>query len=290
MEEANNSPIIIIIGAGRSGTNILRDVLCSVKDFETWPCDEINYIWRHGNINEPSDEFGPEHATRKVKKYVRNEFHKFARKSNASTVVEKTCANSLRVSFVNEIFPEALFIHIIRDGRDVVNSARKRWTAELDPKYILKKAKYIPVSDIPYYGFKYLGNRIYRLFSEEGRLATWGPRFKGMDKIVEEYSLEEVCAYQWKRCVKKADEELSMLDSGRVHTLRYEDFAVNTGEEVKKLLSFLEISNGNVDVSKMADMVHAGSEGRWKTELSGQQVKNIENIISPVLDTLGINN
>ena len=41
---------LIIIGAGRSGTNILRDSLCKVDGVVTWNCDEINPLWRHGNI------------------------------------------------------------------------------------------------------------------------------------------------------------------------------------------------------------------------------------------------
>ena len=53
---------LIIIGAGRSGTNILRDTLTSLSGFETWPCDEINPIWRHGNLFWPDDEIPVERA------------------------------------------------------------------------------------------------------------------------------------------------------------------------------------------------------------------------------------
>ena len=48
---------VIIIGAPRSGTNMLRDALTALPDCGTWPCDEINYVWRHGNVGFPSDEF-----------------------------------------------------------------------------------------------------------------------------------------------------------------------------------------------------------------------------------------
>ena len=40
---------VIVVGTGRSGTNMLRDALCVLPGFDTWPCDEGNYIWRHGN-------------------------------------------------------------------------------------------------------------------------------------------------------------------------------------------------------------------------------------------------
>ena len=52
----NQDHDIIIIGAPRSGTNMLRDVLTALPGFETWPCDEINLAWRHGNRALPSDE------------------------------------------------------------------------------------------------------------------------------------------------------------------------------------------------------------------------------------------
>jgi len=55
-------PPIIIVGAGRSGTNMLRDLLAQLPEFSTWPCDEINYIWRHGNRGFETDEFTREMA------------------------------------------------------------------------------------------------------------------------------------------------------------------------------------------------------------------------------------
>ena len=54
---------LVIIGAPRSGTNMLRDVLTSFDGIGTWPCDEINYIWRHGNVRYPSDEIPADRAT-----------------------------------------------------------------------------------------------------------------------------------------------------------------------------------------------------------------------------------
>ena len=41
---------IIIIGAPRSGTNILRDTISSFNEVGTWDCDEIPYIWLYGSV------------------------------------------------------------------------------------------------------------------------------------------------------------------------------------------------------------------------------------------------
>ena len=98
---------VIIIGAPRSGTNMLRDVLTSLPGVATWPCDEINYIWRHGNVRYPSDELRPDMARTAVRKYIRKQFDWVAGKYQAHTGVEKTCANSLRVGFVDRVVPDA---------------------------------------------------------------------------------------------------------------------------------------------------------------------------------------
>ena len=142
---------LIIIGAARSGTNILRDVLTRLPEVGTWPCDEINTIWRHGNARLLTDEFKPENARKDVCSFIRQAFDNRARRDNLAIVVEKTCANSLRLAFVDQIFPDARYIYLVRDGRDVAASALKRWQASLDLSYVVSKARFVPPVDIPYY-------------------------------------------------------------------------------------------------------------------------------------------
>jgi hypothetical protein len=38
-----------------SGANMLRDVLTLLPGVATWPCDEINYTWRHGKDKKDRD-------------------------------------------------------------------------------------------------------------------------------------------------------------------------------------------------------------------------------------------
>jgi len=127
---------IIIIGAPRTGTNMLRDIIGAQPGFATWPCDEINYIWRYGNSGFPTDELIPIQVTPSIRKYIRKQFQLVSKRYRSVYVVEKTCANSLRLDFVELLFPEAIYINIIRDGRDAASSASKRWKA---PLYIPKK-------------------------------------------------------------------------------------------------------------------------------------------------------
>ena len=215
---------IIIIGAPRSGTNMLRDVLTSINGIETWPCDEINYVWRHGNVFYPSDEIPVENASPAVKRYIQKSFKLAKNKYKAKVLIEKTCANSLRVPFVDSVIPDARYIFIVRDGVDVVGSAKERWKAKLDIPYILRKVRFVPFFDLPVYALRYLWSRIFRFFSQDKRLAFWGPRFEGVDQLLKDKSLDEVCAIQWQRCVDLSERAFSNMPKDKFIKVRYEDF------------------------------------------------------------------
>ena len=95
---------IVIIGAPRSGTNMLRDILTSLDGICTWPCDEINYIWRHEIwYILPIFEIPATKVTTSIKKFINSCFDDIRDQYKSDIVVEKTCANSLRVPFVDKV-------------------------------------------------------------------------------------------------------------------------------------------------------------------------------------------
>jgi len=263
---------------------MLRNILTRFEGMGTWPCDEINYLWRHGNATHPDDEFGREQAHGRAKRFIRAAFAKLARRDGLHTVVEKTCANSLRVGFVDEILPNCRFIFLMRDGRDVVASAAKRWKAPLELGYLARKARYVPVSDLPYYAGKYLYNRIYKILSRRRRLASWGPRFVGMDEALRQRDVFEVSALQWRRCVERAEEELARIEPARVYRLRYEDFVKEPQVGLMQLARFLDAPLTPERAAELAKGVHSGSVRLWQTQLPAGVPERVLPILAPVLE------
>lgn len=278
---------VVIIGAPRSGTNMLRDVLTQVSGVGTWPCDEINYIWRHGNIGCPTDEFSPDMARPSVRNYITRHFDKLAKTEKLQVVIEKTCANSLRVEFVDKVLPEARYVYLVRDGLDTVASAKLRWTAKLDIPYLARKVRYVPLSDFPYYGTRYFINRVYKMFSRDSRLAYWGPAIDGITDILKKLSLEEVCALQWQRCVERSDKAFEIIDPSRICRVSYEKFVANPVEELTRICGFIGV---DLDVSKARELVRgvsAKSVGKGRQKLSQDKVEVVEKLIGSTLEKHG---
>jgi len=274
---------LIIVGAPRSGTNMLRNILTALPGVDTWPCDEINYIWRHSNVRHPSDEFNPDMARPEVCKFIRKQFDWVSEKYRAHTVVEKTCANSLRVGFVDKVMPGAKYVFIRRDGLDAVGSAIKRWKAELDIAYLARKARFVPLKDIPYYSVRFFWNRLYRFLSTEKRLAFWGPKLDGMEKLLESYSLEEVCALQWKRCVVSAVEAFKSISGERWIQVEYENFVTNPVAEFERILSFIGVDANKEACSETTKNVSPRSIGKGRKDLGDDTVERLTPILRDAL-------
>ena len=277
---------LIIIGAGRSGTNILRDVLTTIPGVGTWPCDEINYIWRHGNRSWENDEFDLTHARPEVCQYIRRAFGKAAYSSHSEWVLEKTCANSLRIPFINCVLPEAHYIFIIRDGRDVIASALRRWRAPLDLRYILKKARFVPPTDIAFYAGKYIINRLSSFTNHDRRLASWGPRCMDLQEILNDQGLIAACGYQWARCVELASSALKKIPQDRILKVRYENFVREPTNNLGRICDFMNKKLPNKVADSSKKLVTPISIGKWRSDLSELDLQPALPFIQTILQEL----
>lgn len=282
---------IIVIGAGRSGTNMLRDVLTGLQGVDTWPCDEINYIWRHGNRDFHTDEFTRDMATQQTVSFIRGEFKRMSKKLHFNSksdqnnyIVEKTCANSLRVPFVNAVVPEAKYIFLVRDGRDVIASAKKRWQAGLDIPYLFAKAKYVPRQDLPYYASSYFVNRFSKLFNKNNAIKVWGPRFSGMNELASTGDLDKLCATQWVKCVEASKSAFSEINEANHVFVKYEDFVKKPQLVLESIANKFQMSFLSDDLVNAVSIVRQNSIGNGKSEELSDDVLSL---LAPTLADFG---
>lgn len=223
---------IIILGAPRSGTNMLRDLICQYPKFTTWNCDEINPIWKYKNYNK-SDELKVDDLNKNIDSFIKNEFYKISNR-NQLNVVEKTCANTLRPSFINSIFPNAKFLFIYRNGYDCVVSAKKKKQKRFDLKYQMKKIKYSPFLSYPF------------LLKEKLFTNVWGPKYDGIENdIVNKHELE-VVSKQWMKCNIITDKFLSTISKSNYIKINYDAFVSNPKLGLTDLINFLEIPSSKI--------------------------------------------
>lgn len=276
---------IILIGAARSGTKILRDTIALHPDMDKVPYD-VNYIWRLGNEKLSHDELTSDMATDQVIRRIRNHFLRY-HSAGTPYLIEKTVGNTLRPLFVEKVFPEALFIHLIRDGRDVVESVYRQWLAPPDWRYIAKKAMVFPLTQAFGYALSYAKTAIMKAVRPSSQHAgTWGPRYDGIDEDVATKDLLTVCAIQWRRSVEKALEEFAQIPSSNVLTIRYEDFVADPEIHLMKIATFIGL-RPEFYMNTNLSHISTSNVGKGLKNLNDFQIEAVMAVIEPTLRMLG---
>lgn len=251
-----------------------------------WPRDEINYIWRYGLKTVEHDMFSPDLVSDKSKKYINSKFNWVRNKYGVDNVIEKTCANSLRVDYVDRIVDDAKYIFIFRDPIDVVASAAVRWRAKLDLKYILEKARFVPLTDIPFYGINYFFNRINRFTNPEKRLSYWGPKYIDFDKDALKYNSLEISAIQWLKSIEASKESFLKMDQNKYITIDYNEFVSKPDEKLSEICDFLSIDIKKREIKELVSNVSPKSIGKGKDMLRDKEIAEVHNIVGSKYEEL----
>jgi hypothetical protein len=275
---------VILIGAARSGTKLVRDLIASHPAIDRVPYD-INYIWRLGNEKLAHDELWPDLLTPCLRRQIQRGFGRYH--AGAPFLIEKTVCNCLRVAYVRAVFPEARFIHLVRDGLDVLESVYRQWLAPPDWRYMFNKVRTYPLAQAPGYALAYAAGVFHRaLRPGQNGTGTWGPRYAGIDQDVADKDLLEVCAIQWARSVEKALEDLARVPADHVLTIRYEEFVRAPRQYLTQSAGFLGIDPqpySRLDLSP----VSSGNIGKGRGRLSAEDLSGVLPHMEQALTLLG---
>jgi hypothetical protein len=270
---------VVLIGAARSGTRLLRDLLGGLPGVDVVPHD-VNFLWRRGNEAWPHDALPARLATPPVAAGVRRKLAGFGRPGR--TLVEKTVSNALRVPFVDAVLPGARYVHLVRDGRDVVASAVRQWTAGPDWRRLLRKAWETRSVVDP----GYLLRRFRRRGGPDGAPRVWGPAYEGVEEDLACCSLLEVCARQWVACVVEGRRGLAGLAPERVVEVRYEALVARPAEELGRIAAHLGLDPAGID-PELTGRVSPDHVGKGRGLFEGRDGEAALERMEPVLEEMG---
>lgn len=174
-------------------------------------------------------------------------------------LVEKTPANTLRIPFLDHLFPDAKFLFLVRRGEDVVSSLMEGW----------------------------------KNWSKTGRNEWHYGRWHylvppGWQEQVRK-PLQEICAFQWMESTRLAWADLSRLRPGRFLLLRHEDLMKDPVNCYGRILEYCEIPDSTYFksvVNRIGQRVFttggsAPREQKWR-DLHGDAIERIQPLLAPV--------
>jgi hypothetical protein len=254
-----------IIGCARSGTSILGEAVAEHP--------RVTYIfeassWRGLEEGRPHDRLERADATPELARAYRAALASARNEGRGDVIVEKNPRHVLRIPFLDAVFPDARFIHIIRDPRDTVASLM----------------------------FRNRGERWGHL------------EIPGWQELLRRYPTENHirCAHQWLAAVATARADARGLGPGRCLEVRYEDLVRDPAGVVGATLTFLGLEpDPRVDafLPRIQDATagsyhakrqvrhyvddHSRRVGRHMENLSAAQIQEIDAVTGPLARELG---
>ncbi|MGN9812284.1 sulfotransferase family protein [Micromonospora sp. BQ11] len=253
---------IFILGAPRSGTTFLGSCVGALPDvsyhFEPRLTKAVARCVYEGS-------WSPQRAAR----YFRGYYGALLAASGHGGLrfAEKDPENCFIVPFLAEVFPDAVFLHISRDGRDVaVSHAEQPWL-----------------------------NAASTGSGRSGRGGTqWGatPRFwVEPERRTEFTQVSDLgrSAWMWRRFTGSALAQLAELPAERVRHLRYEDIVSRPAEAAEVVADFLEVTDpsGRQALHARFGKARPNSVGRWRQRLDSKDLTDVLRQAEPLLTDLG---
>ncbi len=226
---------IFIIGTGRSGSTILGVVLSIHRDIgflnepkalwhTIYPEEDVTGSYSRDHAKYRLDE---RDVSEEVKITAKRLFGAYMTFTLSKRVVDKNPELIFRVPFVREIFPDAKFVFLVRNGWDTCHSI-KIWSKRNGIRF-----------NGEVYDWWGVNNRKWKLML--GQLLNSDPAFSGIVDVVSAFSVHtDMAAVEW---VVTMREGLKQMEKNPdcIYMVRYEDLTRNPRDVLSKLLAFCDL-------------------------------------------------
>lgn len=279
---------IFVVGSGRSGTTLLYRLICGHRDlawvsgltdrYPQWPqlsvltrlphseWKQASGLRRVSKLLKPSGVYEycqiasllqqkrtslteadvSDLSRRQLRKIVRAHLKWMGR----PRFINKNTANTMRVRYLREIFPDALFVHIIRNGYAVANSLNSvAWWPDLELWWLGKTPK--------------------QWVKESGRHPL------------------ELCAMHWKRQVQEILTHKNHLPPEQYLECRYEDLVTNPKGLLQNILRSCRLEWNAKFEEHVNSMAIENRNYKWRDSLDAASKGAIYRAAGDLLEELG---
>ena len=281
--------ITFLTGIGRSGTSIFYKVLSHhpevywlspfadryldkpqrndwlINNIDTWlpswfrkrfvPVECYRFFNQSfRGFGRPFRDLVAEDVSDRTKKLMRASFERFDVSKTPHLTTKIT--GWPRIGFLNEVFPEAKFVHINRDGKAIVNS-------------------YLNV----HFWLGWQGPEKWR----------WGVLSDEHQELWEKHnkSFVALAAIQYMIYSDAFEAAKSKMESGKVLEIRYEDFVKDPKAQLKMAIDFMGLTWSPTFEKALARFKITDANVKWKRDLSDLQQKELSQIIDPYQEQYG---
>ncbi len=217
---------IIIVAAPRSGSTLLFETLSRSQSLWTIG-DESHLVFESVKALNPahgvcrSNRLLASDADAAIIEHIRQAFLQNVHDASGQAykgagkprLLEKTPKNSLRIPFLNELFPDALYIYLFRDPRENISSIIDGWRSSSFVTY--------------------------------ARLPDWPERWSFL--VPPDYQqmrgkpLEEIAAFQWQAANQYVLSDLEELPNDRWTAVSYAELVADAATTVRRLCDFADV-------------------------------------------------
>ncbi len=242
---------VFIIGCPRSGTSITADMFAIHPHVANW--SEAGEIWDPDTYYDPqaNHHWDASMVTKEDAARLHAWFEYYRQRRGKQRFMNKHPRNSVRIGYIDRVFPDAFFIHVIRDGRAVVNS-------------IVNKIQKDPFrQEIPFGNFCKPPN--WREFLRDNPV--------------------EQAALQWREIVRFILDQRENLEN-RYYELRYEDLCRDPRGTLASAFSFVELLATEETMASLPRSLK-NMNFKYRGHLSTEQIDTINEVQGPLLRELG---
>lgn len=288
--------MICIVGAGRSGTNLLARVLEAEGGFVN--LYENRYIWNYGQRDRRTDRRLPEEASDPVAGFIRGHFARMAAR-RPGILIDKTPGNALRLGFVHAVLPQAKIVNIVRDGRANVLSRGALWDERSlfgdgdDPGLLARYLRHIrrmrqrgnlPLSRLPVFLADNLPGLAARTLLRRPQMS--GERIAGLPQVARLHGTRIARAVQWREAAVIAAVEGRRLGPERYHEIAFETLLRDPDGTIATLYRFLGIEGGSASAAYLREVVDPGRLDTWRNA-PPEEIAALAPYLAPALSYFG---